>query len=90
MNQKLGYLLRSGGPDAVDLIVGKNFGTMCVQLIEEDKAGLMMAIRDGCYTTQPADISTKGEHRVDVQNLYDTDQYRPKIARVEGIPMYLR
>lgn len=90
MNQKLGYLLRSGGPDAVDLIVGKNYGTMCVQLIEEGKAGLMMAIRDGCYTTQPADISTKGEHRVDVDNLYDISQYRPKIARVEGIPMYLR
>ncbi|MEX3011068.1 6-phosphofructokinase [Hoeflea sp. TYP-13] len=90
MIQNLGYLLRSGGPDAVDLIVGKNFGTMCVQLIEEGKSGLMTAIRDGCYITQPADISTKGEHRVDVDGLYDIDQYRPKIARVEGIPMYLR
>ncbi|MCP4315130.1 MAG: phosphofructokinase [Hyphomicrobiales bacterium] len=90
MNQKLGYLLRSGGPDAVDLIVAKNFGTMCVQMIGERKSGLMMAIRDGCYVAQPADISTKGEHRVDVDALYDIDQYRPKIARVEGIPMYLR
>jgi 6-phosphofructokinase len=90
MNQKLGYLLRSGGPDAVDLIVGKNYGTMCVQLIAEGQSGLMMAIRDGCYTTQPADISTMGEHRVDVDNLYDTGQYHPKIARVQGIPMYLR
>ncbi|WP_419913753.1 6-phosphofructokinase [Hoeflea sp.] len=90
MVQNLGYLLRSGGPDAVDLIVGKNYGTMCVQLINEGKSGLMVGIRDGCYATQPADISTKGEHRVDVDGLYDIDQYRPKIARVEGIPMYLR
>ncbi len=90
MIQNLGYLLRSGGPDAVDLIVGKNYGTMCVQLIEEGKSGLMVGIRDGCYTTQPADISTKGEHRVDIDGMYDVDQYRPKIARVEGIPMYLR
>ncbi|MDA4844952.1 6-phosphofructokinase [Hoeflea poritis] len=90
MVQNLGYLLRSGGPDAVDLIVAKNYGTMCVQLIAEGKSGLMVGIRDGCYATQPADISTKGEHRVDVDGLYDIDQYRPKIARVEGIPMYLR
>ncbi|MEM6461576.1 MAG: 6-phosphofructokinase [Pseudomonadota bacterium] len=90
MIQKLGYLLRSGGPDAVDLIVGKNYGTMCVQLIEEGNSGLMMAIRNGCYTAQPADISTTGKHRVDVDHLYDIDQYRPKIARVDGIPMYLR
>ncbi len=90
MIQNLGYLLRSGAPDAVDLTVGKNYGTMCVQLIDEGKSGLMVGIKNGCYVTQPADISTKGLHRVDVDRFYDIDQYRPKIARVEGIPMYLK
>ena len=89
MVQNLGYLLRAGAPDAVDLMVPKNYGTMTVRLIEEGSTGLMVAIRDGCYTTQSADISTKGERRVDVDGMYDVDAYRPKIARLDGTPMYL-
>ncbi len=90
MVQNLGYLLRAGAPDAVDLMVPKNFGTMTVRLIEDGSTGLMVAIREGCYTTQPADISTKGERRVDVDGMYDVDTYRPRIARLDGTPMYLR
>ena len=66
MVQNLGYLLRAGAPDAVDLLVPKNYGTMTVELIEAGKTGLMVAIQNGVYTTQPADISIKGERRVDV------------------------
>ena len=90
MIQNLGYLLRSGAPDAVDLIVPKNYGTMAVQLIDEGKSGLMVAIKDGRYVTQPADIHTKGSHRVDIDSMYDAENYRPAISRVEGTPMYLR
>lgn len=90
MVQNLGYLLRAGAPDAVDLMVPKNYGTMTVRLIEDGSTGLMVAVREGRYTTQPADISTKGEHRVDVDGMYDVDAYRPRIARFDGTPMYLR
>lgn len=90
MVQNLGYLLRAGAPDAVDLMVPKNFGTMTVQLIEDGSTGLMVAIQEGCYTTEPADISTKGECRVDVDGMYDVEAYRPRIARLDGTPMYLR
>ena len=37
MVQNLGYLLRAGAPDAVDLLVPKNYGTMTVELIEQKK-----------------------------------------------------
>ncbi len=90
MVQNLGYLLRAGAPDAVDLMVPKNYGTMTVRLIEDGSTGLMVAVQDGRYTTQPADISTKGERRVDVDGMYDVDAYRPRIARLDGTPMYLR
>lgn len=90
MVQNLGYLLRAGAPDAVDLMVPKNFGTITVRLIEEGSTGLMVAVQNGCYTTQPADISTKGERRVDVETMYDIESYRPKIAKLDGAPMYLR
>ena len=56
----------------------------------EGRTGLMMSIRDGHYTTQPANISTQGEHRVNVAAMYDTENYRPKISKVEGTTLYLR
>jgi len=90
MNQNLAYLLRAGAPDAMDLMVGRNFGTMAVQLLDEGKRGLMMSIEDGQYTTKPADISTKGKRLVDVDMFYDSDQYRARIKRVEGLPMFLK
>ena len=89
MVQNLGYLLRAGAPDALDLMVPKNFGTMAVRLIEDGKTGLMVAVQEGRYTTQPADISTKGERRVDVDGMYDIETYRPRIARLDGAPLYL-
>ena len=90
MNQSLAYLLRAGAPDAVDRMVPMNFATMAVRCIEEGKTGLMMTVQDGKYTTAPADISTKGERRVDVDTMYDADSYRPRIANLDGMPMFLR
>jgi len=90
MVQNLGYLLRAGAPDALDIMVPRNYGTMTVRLIEQGKTGLMVAVQNGCYTTQPADISTKGERRVDVDGMYDVDSYRPRIVNLDGAPMYLR
>jgi 6-phosphofructokinase 1 len=90
MTQNLAYLVRAGAPDAMDLMVGRNFGTMAIQLIEDGKSGLMTAIQDGRYTTEPADICTKGKRSVDVDAMYDVDTYRPRIAEVSGMPMFLR
>lgn len=89
MNQSLAYLLRAGPPDVLDLMVPRNFGMMAVRCIEDGKTGLMMAIQDGKYTTQPADISTKGVKRVDVARYYDAENYRPRITEVAGLPMFL-
>lgn len=90
MNQNLAYLMRAGAPDAIDLMVAKNYGIMTVDLIERGRTGLMVAIQNGQYTDQPADISTKGERRVDVANMYDVENYRPKITDLSGQPMLLR
>lgn len=89
MNQSLAYLLRAGAPDAVDLLVPKNYANMAIRCIEEGKTGLMMVVQDGKYTTAPADISTKGKRRVDVATMYDADTYRPRIANLRGMPMFL-
>jgi len=89
ISQSLGYMMRAGAPDALDQMVAKSYGTMAVQLLEEGKHGLMMAIKDGNYTTQPGDISIKGEKRVDIDAFYDPETYRPRLAQVLGKPMFL-
>ena len=90
MVQSLAYLLRAGAPDAVDQLVPRNYATMAIRCIEDGRTGLMMAVQDGHYTTAPADISTRGERRVDVDSMYDVESYQPRIAKLDGMPMFLR
>ncbi|MGZ5920695.1 MAG: 6-phosphofructokinase [Rhizomicrobium sp.] len=89
LNQKLGYLMRGGPPDALDQMVAKNYGTMVVQLLVEGKRGLMTAIQGGRYTTVPVDSCVQGVRRVDVPAFYDTEAYRPRIAQIAAKPMFL-
>lgn len=89
INQNLGYLMRAGAPDALDLMVASSYGTMAVQQLADGNSGLMMALYDGKYTTVPGDTCIQGIKRVDVKNLYDPETYRPRIARVKGKPMFL-
>jgi 6-phosphofructokinase 1 len=87
--QQIGYLMRSGAPDAVDLMVSVNFAHMAMDLIHDGVSGRMCALRDGSYTHVPISTITTGLKRVDVDELYDADQYQPKVRRVLGKPMFL-
>ena len=89
LNQKLSYLMRAGAPDSLDRMVGFNYGSMAVQLMDEGKSGLMMAIQDGKYTTVPGDTCIKGERRVNVPEMYDDKDYKPRIKTMPGKPMFL-
>ena len=89
VDQKLAYLMRAGAPVALDRMVAFAFGTMAVQKLEAGETGLMMALRDGNYGSVPVDTCIQGEKRVDVPQLYDTEEYRPIIREVHGKPMYL-
>ena len=48
----------------------------------------MVALRGGTYTNVPIG-DTEGVKRVDVDELYDADEYRPKVRHVAGKPMFL-
>jgi len=87
--QQIAYLMRSGAPDAVDLMVSVNFAHMAMDLIQERVSGRMCALRDGSYVHVPISTLTTGVKRVDVSELYDVDQYLPKVRRVLGKPMFL-
>lgn len=87
--QQIAYLMRSGAPDAVDLMVSVNYANMAMDLIVDGASGRMCALRDGTYTHIPISTITSSVKRVDVDELYDSERYRPKVRRVLGKPMFL-
>ena len=87
--QKIAYLMRSGAPDALDLMVSFNFANMAMLLIESGASGRMVALRDGKYTHIPMSDVTSGIKRVDIDELYDREAYLPKVRHVLGKPMFL-
>jgi ATP-dependent phosphofructokinase / diphosphate-dependent phosphofructokinase len=89
ISQKLAYLMRSGAPDALDLMVATNYAQLAVDLIVSGTSGRMVALRDGTYTHVAMSIVTSGVKRVDVDELYDSENYRPKVRHVLGKPMFL-
>ncbi|HNS39658.1 MAG TPA: 6-phosphofructokinase [Promineifilum sp.] len=89
ITQRLAYLMRSGAPDALDLMVGSNYAQLAVDLIVSGSSGRMVALRDGAYTHVAMSVVTSGVKRVDVDELYDAQNYRPKVRHVLGKPMFL-
>jgi 6-phosphofructokinase 1 len=87
--QQLGYLMRSGSPDSLDLMVAINFAVMAADLAIEGVHGRLVALRNGNYVNVPMSVLGQGVKRVDVDALYDRESYRPKIQHVDGKPMFL-
>ena len=58
--QSVAYLMRSGPPDALDLMVGVNYANMAMDLLGEGASGRMVALRGGVYTHIPMDEVTDG------------------------------
>jgi ATP-dependent phosphofructokinase / diphosphate-dependent phosphofructokinase len=87
--QQLGYLMRSGTPDSLDLMVAINYAVMAADLVIEGNVGRLVALRNGNYVNVPIAVVRQGVKRVDVGALYDVQNYRPKIQHVDGKPMFL-
>jgi 6-phosphofructokinase 1 len=87
--QQLSYLMRSGAPDSLDRMVAVSYGLLAVDLVMQGRSGRMVALRDGMYTHVPLNRVISGVKRVDVDEMYDVEQYRPKIADMLGKPMFL-
>jgi ATP-dependent phosphofructokinase / diphosphate-dependent phosphofructokinase len=87
--QQVGYLMRSGAPDSLDLMVATNYAVMAADLALEGGTGRMVALRGGTYTHVPISVTHEGVKRVDVDELYDEEFYRPKVRHVLGKPMFL-
>jgi 6-phosphofructokinase 1 len=87
--QQVAYLMRSGSPDSLDLMVATNYAVMAADLALEGASGRLVALRNGSYTSVPVSATREGVKRVDVDELYDPAEYRPKVRHVTGKPMFL-
>ena len=87
--QQVAYLMRSGAPDSLDLMVAANYAQMAMSLVEQGRFGRMVALQRGLYTDINLSTIMQGIKRVNVAELYDVEQYRPKVRPVFGMPMFL-
>jgi 6-phosphofructokinase 1 len=70
-------------------MVAMSYGHLAMQLIRRNETGKMVALRGGKYTTVPIDIIMAEKKRVDIENYYDSENYKPKIKDFLGVPMFL-
>jgi 6-phosphofructokinase 1 len=89
IEQKLGYLVRCGDPDAVDSIVPMAYGNLALDLIMEGVSGRMVCLRNGEYDNIPIDIVTSKKKIVDVDKYYDPARLRPLYTSFHQKPMFI-
>jgi 6-phosphofructokinase 1 len=88
VNQRLGYLVRSGDPDALDSIVPMAFGNLALDLIRKMQYGRLVSIHRGFYDSVPLASVTSEKKVVDVAKYYNTDRLRP-IYQFDGAPLFI-
>lgn len=89
INQRLGYLVRAGDPDALDSIVPMAFGNLAMDLILEGVTGRLVNVRNGRYDHVPIDVVTSRKKVVDVGKFYNTERLRPQYKRFAGSPVFI-
>lgn len=89
INQRLGYLVRSGAPDALDSIVPMAFGNLALDLVLEKTSGRLVSIRHGDYDSVPIDVIHGPAKVVDVEKYYNTERLRPKYKKFYHNPLFI-
>ena len=89
VEQKLGYMVRSGDPDAIDSVVPMAFGNLAFDLLLKGNHGRLVVLKGGCYNNVPLDVVTSTQKVVNVSQHYDTERYRPKYENFEEKPLFI-
>ena len=89
LNQRLGYLVRCGNPDAIDSIVPMAYGNLALNLILEGVSGRLVALKNGRYDNVPIEIVTSCKKSVDVDQYYNKERLRPYYESFEGKPLFI-
>ena len=84
--QPLTYLLRTGVPDGQDLLGATNFAILAARLLTEEKFGRMTAYqRRYNLTDVDLDLVTQRVNQVDVEKMYDVENYQPKVNLIWAV-----
>jgi ATP-dependent phosphofructokinase / diphosphate-dependent phosphofructokinase len=89
INQKLGYLVRCGDPDALDSIVPMAYGNLALDLILDKIHGRLVVLKNGRYDNMPIETVTASKKVVNVKEHYNTERLRPHYASFEMKPLFL-
>jgi len=89
INQKLGYLVRCGDPDAIDSIAPMAYGNLALDLLLKKISGRLVVLKNGHYDNIPLDTVTATKKVVNVKEQYNTDRLRPQYASFEMRPLFL-
>ncbi len=89
INQRLGYLVRGGEPDAIDSIVPMAYGNLTLDLILDGLHGRLVVLKNGRYDNMPLEVVTSSKKVVDVARHYDTERLRPLYTRFEMQPLFI-
>lgn len=89
VNQRLGYMVRCGDPDALDSIVPMAYGTLALELVKKGESGQLVCVRDGVYDNVPIDVIIGTKKVVDIQKYYHRERLRPRFSGFNHSPVFL-
>jgi 6-phosphofructokinase 1 len=89
VNQKLGYMVRGGEPDAIDAIVPMAYGNLALDLILNGVHGRLVVLKNGRYDNLPIEVVTSKSKLVDVSKFYNTERLRPHYKSFEMQPLFI-
>jgi 6-phosphofructokinase 1 len=89
VNQRLGYLVRCGDPDAIDSVVPMTYGNLALDLVLSKRSGRLISLRHGRYDNVPIDVVTGQKKVVDVHKYYNTERLRPIYKTLHGLPLFI-
>ncbi|MDR3763842.1 MAG: 6-phosphofructokinase [Acidobacteriota bacterium] len=89
INQKLGYLVRGGDPDAIDSIVPMCYGNLALDLLLRRVHGRLVVLKNGRYDDMPIDCVTGSKKLVSVQDHYNIERLRPHYKSFHMKPLFI-
>jgi 6-phosphofructokinase 1 len=89
INQKLGYLVRCGDPDAIDSVVPMAYGNLALDLLLGKIHGRLVVLKNGRYDNMPIEVVTATKKVVNVKEHYNIDRLRPHYKSFEMKPLFI-
>jgi ATP-dependent phosphofructokinase / diphosphate-dependent phosphofructokinase len=89
INQRLGYMVRGGDPDAIDSIVPMAYGNLALDLVLRGSHGRLVVLKNGRYDNMPIEVVTSTKKTVNVEKYYTKERLRPLYTDFEMQPLFI-